>query len=599
MTFLVRQIARTADGREIVRPTRIARAEIAVGRSAECEIHLADLAVEPRHAVIREKAPGRISLEAVSGLGFEIDGRGAMRADIDASKGAELRFGSHRITVGTGEDAVTLSVERVEALSDASEAKDQSTVFTLRGLLPGKRISAWGFAVLVLLAFLAWPIYTYATWKDVEERPERFHADETWSTGKLSLAHASLESDCQACHQQPFVAVKDESCIGCHADAHDHAAPDRIAGAKAPPDLGGRIRLAFMGQFNVPEGRCVECHTEHEGATRMPLTAQRFCTDCHAGLDDRLTDTAIGNASDFGTDHPEFRPAVLVRPGGRNPPTRRVSLDDKPTEDNGLKFPHALHLSATGGVARMAQTMRGEQDFGASLVCKDCHTPDPTRTRFQPVDMEQNCSMCHSLAFDTVGGTIRTLRHGEPAQVVADLRAFYRSTPPARPINLSGMARRVPGDTARTRTVSDYAAAARARPGRADEAIRQVFSKGGACFDCHSVVAPPRGSVDFRISPVSQPMRYMHKGWFDHAPHETEACETCHKAPTSNSATDLLLPGIATCRECHGGENAKADVPSTCALCHSYHADDGAPWLVRARTTRDKGRERRGVASAR
>ncbi|MCA1749178.1 MAG: cytochrome c3 family protein, partial [Sphingomonadales bacterium] len=61
---------------------------------------------------------------------------------------------------------------------------------------------------------------------------------------------------------------------------------------------------------------------------------------------------------------------------------------------------------------------------------------------------------------------------------------------------------------------------------------------------------------------------------------------------------DLLLPGIATCRECHAGENGGGErVASSCALCHSYHQGDGAPYLVRARnrrgarpqTTRDYG----------
>ncbi len=50
--------------------------------------------------------------------------------------------------------------------------------------------------------------------------------------------------------------------------------------------------------------------------------------------------------------------------------------------------------------------------------------------RVKPVEMERDCAMCHSLAFETVGGVTRTLRHGEPDQVVADLTAYYRSTPP-------------------------------------------------------------------------------------------------------------------------------------------------------------------------
>ena len=89
----------------------------------------------------------------------------------------------------------------------------------------------------------------------------------------------------------------------------------------------------------------------------------------------------------------------------------------------------------------MGRRLSAEYGFGSSLACKDCHTPDPNGVRFEPVDMKEDCSMCHSLAFDEIGGTVRTLRHGEPAMVQADLRAYYRSTGPTRPINLGGMNR--------------------------------------------------------------------------------------------------------------------------------------------------------------
>jgi len=300
-------------------------------------------------------------------------------------------------------------------------------------------------------------------------------------------------------------------------------------------------------------------------------------------MDGRLTDTKLENASDFGISHPQFRPAVLVTPGGKNPPRKRVSLDQKPTENNGLKFPHDIHLSKTGGVAQMGRRLSTTYGFGDSLVCKDCHTPDPKGVRFEPVDMKEDCSMCHSLAFDEIGGTVRTLRHGEPEMVQADLRAYYRSTRPTRPINLGGMKRRRPGADNEARVASDYARAVQFRPSRANMAISQVFSRGGACYDCHGVTAPTaRGRVDYGIMPVTQTDRYMHNGWFSHEAHNDEKCTSCHNAPTSKSADDLLLPGIKTCRECHGGEFQKAsDVPSTCAMCHDYHADDGAPWLIR------------------
>ena len=584
MTFIVRQIATTADGREIIRSNPFATDEIGIGRSTENAIHLPDLAVNPDHATIRKRDDGQIIVESSTGQNFTLDGKHRISVTIDPAAGAELGFGGHVIIVSEEGEDVVLTVKRVEALSDSAEVRSESTLYTLKGLLPGKRISAWSFVALVLAAFLVWPVYTWATYRGVEERPDQFHADTMWSSGALSSAHHALEQDCQACHVDAFVTVKDETCLTCHTeDAHDHAAKPRLLTARGDPEGLEMIGAAFASAFNKPPGRCVECHSEHEGAGAMEPTAQKFCADCHDGMDGRLTDTKLENASDFGIAHPQFRPAVLVTPGGKNPPRKRISLDDKPTEDNGLKFPHDVHLSRTGGVAQMGRRLSADYGFGDSLACKDCHTPDPKGVRFEPVDMKEDCSMCHSLAFDEIGGTVRTLRHGEPAMVQADLRAYYRSTRPTRPINLGGMARRRPGGGNEVRVASDYARAVQFRPSRANLAISQVFSRGGACFDCHGVTPPTaRGRVDYGIKPVTQTDRYMHNGWFSHEAHNDETCSSCHNATTSKQADDLLLPGIKTCRECHGGEFQKtADVPSTCAMCHDYHADDGAPWLIR------------------
>jgi predicted CXXCH cytochrome family protein len=84
----------------------------------------------------------------------------------------------------------------------------------------------------------------------------------------------------------------------------------------------------------------------------------------------------------------------------------------------------------------------------------------------------------------------------------------------------------------------------------------------------------------------------MQKGWFDHAAHKEETCESCHAATTSAKATDLLLPGISTCRTCHVGENGgklkpvKDPVASSCALCHDYHLDNKAPWRSKLKQKR-------------
>lgn len=599
MSFVLRQIARAADGREIARTRRLNQDELAVGRDPGCEVHLADLAVSRLHALIRRVGPRRVEVSALANLPFEVDGRSTSRAEIDLDRGATVRIGSHSLAFAQGSepDEAAITVERVGALSDLSEPRDDARIFTLAGVAPGKRISAWALSLLVLLAALAWPVWSFQMQRDARRapaaaavRPVAFHPDSLWSPGKLSRAHANLEGDCQACHVEPFVSVRDASCRACHVQVHDHADPRRIAVARGEPSGGARLRLAVGRAFNRPEGGCVDCHSEHAGAGAMPMAAQRFCSDCHATLDRRLRDTSILDAGDFGTDHPEFRPAVVTNPSGPRPSVTRISLTAAPLEQSGLKFPHRLHLSASNGVARMTQTLAGDYGFGASLACKDCHVRDASGVRFQPVMMERNCGMCHSLAFDRVGGIVRTLRHGDPQAVVADLRAFYRSTAPVRPIALGGMARRVPGEVAAIRVADDYARGRAARPGNADRAIRAVFSPGGACYDCHQVLTPAAsGTGGWGVVPVRFAQRYMAKGWFDHRAHDTEKCTRCHAAPTSDKASDVLLPGIATCRQCHGGESAHRLVPSGCAMCHDYHATAGAPLASRGERRRGEG----------
>jgi predicted CXXCH cytochrome family protein len=583
MSFIVRQISLTADGREIVRSVTLAKPQLSLGRASTNDIHLPDLALEPDHARIEQIDSRTIRVRATGTLAFDIEGRFTRQADIDTSKGAELRFGGHRVTVSQEDGATVLAVRRIDAVSEAAEEKEEAHVFSLARLAPPKRLTAWALALAILIGFLAVPIYSYATRPTDDTRSiYSVKGDGAWSSGPLSQAHHALEGKCETCHQKAFVAVRDSACQSCHGSVHDHAPAARIAMARAEPGIGGKFLNLVASTFGKPpEGACVDCHREHEGAGPLRPTPQAFCTDCHGSLKDRLKDTKLADAADFGTAHPQFTALVQYNPG-KQPSFTRTSLDAKPRDDSGLRFPHDIHLSKTGGVARMARTLGAEKGYGDALACQDCHRTTADGVRFLPVEMERDCQSCHSLAFETVGGTVRTLRHGEPKQVIADLRAYYRSTAPTQPVGLSGTARRRPGDYAQGRVYHAYFGAAVARPSRADDAIRAVFSKGGACYDCHIIT----NNGSWQVTPVNQPMRYMMNGWFDHKAHSTESCESCHAAPRSDDARQLLLPGIDSCRTCHGGEQSKADVPSGCAMCHSYHIGDGAPWTPADRAVR-------------
>lgn len=606
MTFLVRQIALKSDGSEIVRATKVESDELLIGRDSACGVHLPDLAVDPRHARVRRSGDNTLVIESVGEQPFEINGRSTTRAEIALATGAELGFGGHRIQVSRDSETglPDFAVRRVEALSESAADRDLGSVYTLKGLVPGKRMSAWTFALLILVAFLAFPVWSYLTYQPLAlhkdaRRPAGWHADMAWSSGHLSDAHKNLNGDCQACHVNAFVAVRDNACLTCHKDdAHQHipdrpgqSAVERLTLARGTPTGFAGFQRAVAMAFNRPPGRCVECHTEHTGAGAMPQTRQKFCTDCHAGMKSRLPDTSIGDAADFGTAHPEFRPAVIVDPAPEQPVLRRLAWTPALRENDGLKFTHKDHLSRTSAVAQMVlrrpQLYRG----AASLDCKDCHKVDSSGVRYQPVEMEKACESCHSLTFDQVDGTFRTLPHGKPAEVVADLRAFYREGGPPRPANLAGLARRRPGDAAQRSTAADYARAVRFYPTRADQAITAVFSKGGMCYDCHVVSRGGMAATQgFSIENVAQNTRYYNTGWFSHKDHTRSDCVACHtRAPASNDAGDLLVPGMdgpGGCRTCHVGESGthlasarvKDPVRSGCAMCHSFHMDNGPPW---------------------
>lgn len=612
MTFLVRRIALKANGEQIVRPVTIEGDTLTIGRDASCDVHLPDLAVDPRHAraTIRD---GELIFESIGDQPFEVNGRSVNRRAVDLVRGAELRFGGHRITVERGEDGgPVVSVRRVEAISDASEDKDLGTVYTLKGLLPGKRLTAWAFAMIIVLVCLAWPVGAYMAHKGEEKRAAGYHGDEIWSSGDLILAHKSLKDDCQVCHVDAFVAVRDAACLSCHEDdAHAHianlpeaTATERLVAARGSPGLFGTFGRAVAEGFNRPAGRCVECHIEHTGASAMEDTPQEFCTGCHDGMSTRLTDTKLPDASDFGTEHPRFHPALMVK-AGKNPVYRREVLTNASVETNGLKFTHAQHMGKSGGVAQMVRRRPAEFGGRTAMRCADCHTPDATNTRFEPVKMEDDCQTCHALGLELVNGTARTLRHGEPELVAADLRAYYRAGTPPRPESLSGFSRRPPGDGMAESTARDFALAVQFFPTRADGAVTKVFSKGGACYDCHVVTRGGKPITNgFAIVPAAQTRRYLTKGWFTHDAHTKYECTDCHvEALSSDDARRVLIPGLGGqggCRDCHvGGTGASLQpvdhpVESDCAMCHDYHADNGPPFMSNAsKTVADADRRKR------
>ncbi len=595
MSFVIKQITQRAAGGTIERTKQLDQDSLIVGRAVDADIQLSDLAVQLRHTRIRDLGGGRVEVEAIDGAAVQIDRKLVTTVQLSLSRAPVVIVGGEKLELGPGanDGEIAIKVERLEA---PGQLRDERAIFTLSRALPSRRVLAWSVIAAVLGLFLAWPILAPHPVPAVAtagaSQPAAFHPDQTWDPGPLSPPHAFLSKNCAACHDKAFVSVTDQTCLSCHAGKQagkspfavlrDHADPQRLVASHGDiPGFAARLRAAVGPSFGLKEWSCTGCHKEHVGADTTPVSSDAFCAGCHASMKARLPDTKLANVATWDS-HPQFRP-VITDNSGASPKLTRIVLDGKQQEDSGLKFPHALHLSATNSVAQMTRRLGDRYPGAKQLGCADCHHADPTGVRFVESTMERDCAACHTLAFASQGGTVRTLRHGDPKQVIADLRDYFKlhrgASEPVGRVQV--------GLAART-----------AIPSSGDGRIRAVFEKGGACYDCH-IITPVAGSLAYAVKPVTFTARYLQRGWFSHADHATAAspCASCHAVATTNSSTALLLPGVKSCQTCHAVRPAANQVASPCSSCHSYHNGAGAPAFVRTESAEPGRSTTRTVAS--
>ncbi|HZZ31130.1 MAG TPA: hypothetical protein VFE10_03980 [Phenylobacterium sp.] len=577
----LRMITRQAGGGEIVRTRRLEWDDASIGRAVESDIYLPDLAVDMEHALLKVTGRGRVSIESLSGRPFLVDGKSATRVELEVLRGHKVTFGAYDLLLSQGgEGDIAITVMRREEEHHASVS-----LFSLKAPLFGRRRMAWmlGIAILALCLILplAGRVWLHNT---------RIHPDQQWSTGPLSKAHAFLDKDCQACHAKAFVAVRDDTCLGCHRASADpaaaaridakvtaegspflpllvseHADPAKLVRAMPPPaTIRGQVAGLFATALNHPSDRCASCHREHTTAPPDPavpknadvvrpgkpaLVVVTDCAGCHSRLKMRLPSTGLIDTPDWNR-HPDFRPLITVGFDGPLPRLQRVALSRQPQEQNGLTFSHRIHMNPVGGVARQGEALGAARGYGAALTCQSCHRPDGGG--FKPIEMERDCAACHSLAFAQVGGTLQTLRHHDMRNIVGVLRG---SLPPAN----------APSD---------------------DPAVlRRALAPGGLCVDCHTV-RPSAGPLGGEIAPVHLANRVLPWGDFNHAvaAHAgvgkgAAVCADCHKASTSDRSQDLLIEGIATCKACHGKteHDTTAFASAQCSECHGFHNPGQAP----------------------
>jgi hypothetical protein len=235
-----------------------------------------------------------------------------------------------------------------------------------------------------------------------------------------------------------------------------------------------------------------------------------------------------------------------------------------------IKLNHAVHLDPRG-VLQLDRTRR-------RLECNACHAPDQASGYMQPINHEQHCAACHAnqLLFDQTLFPEQRVPHGDASQVRGALREFF-----AQAVAKQGedpAAARPAEPLLPTMSVSQQDDAWINE--RINNAQRVLFEqKGTGCNYCHPDVTHASG--EWFVAPAAIPVRWLLQAHFRHDSHRMLTCVACHaKAPASRETSDVLLPGIESCRECHQQPSllqltTSSPARAECAKCHVYHQHHG------------------------
>ncbi len=553
---------------------RIEGPSINVGRGSQCQIHLPDPRIALQHAHISVSESGA-ALEAEPGR-LQVNGRAVESARL--AVGDHIEVGPYLLEVEAPPEGVSLALTVTLVVPLASFGGDGRRFMLRPPRLSKRRLSYIGFfgtLLLCLLVPLSQDLLGYPALAPATAAPDSTgHMAEhmvrvlsakflpSLNPGPVSRSHQNFGSDCRACHQYPFIQVQDKACIACHKTIKEHVPAADLTGAKGQ---------AFR------DTRCAECHRDHKGVQMAPRS-QEQCADCHRDVQSVAANAKSGKVTDFGSAHAEFRLSLLdVNKPGAMPQRVRLSTPASPemVERSNLKFDHKLHMDPAG-----VRDPNGKYDPAGTrdaagrptvLRCSTCHQPNEGGRLIASISMEKHCQRCHSLAFEPKV-TQRQVVHGDEAEIATMLREFYArivlgDVPPGvnPPLDLPRMR---PGAEL---TFPERLQALQIADQKADTVLRELFDTRKVCSTCHEVTRTA-GSVGWRVAPVRVAKVWMPQALFSHAKHKMEDCRKCHDTTGSKSASDIAMPSIAVCRECHvGATPVTGKVTSDCAMCHKFH----------------------------
>jgi hypothetical protein len=458
---------------------------------------------------------------------------------------------------------------------------------------PLDRWRLW-LAIIALAATLAWIGWAVVNGKAAQLR---------YSPGSLAEAHALWDDQCEACHI-PFQPIKatnlpllargarpaDARCRNCHAGAPHHAAAGALADS------------------------CAECHHEHGGRNvslvRLP---DLNCVQCHANLAGHVAGkTGYRDVQGFDLNHhPDFR---LTRENAKDP--------------GQLKFNHQLHMSPGMHVAGQADPrwtlanlspndrghyrLTGQRDTDRVILeCGSCHRLAPVSANalpggsdaasgyMQPVTYDAHCRACHPLTVEPATGDQPAIEvvHGQsPAAVHRRLTENYLGRYLAEQgsiLDARVESMPLPGRLSPEQTVPIH----NVINARVLAAEKTLYQGQQSCALCHEL--QPTGGLELAesltvggsprldIVKTAVPAVWFQSAKFSHVAHQSMQCRDCHAGAYSDSpaasthGSDIMIPGIANCVQCHAPRSAQAGgARYDCTECHGYHGREAKDGLA-------------------
>jgi hypothetical protein len=529
MSFLIQRAA----GRNLTL-TSINTPVLRIGRGTNQELRSENPAVALEHAIIEGDAAGYLITDKGSITGTYVNRKPVETARL--SKGDVIEVGDLRIDVQLADPAkplfLRITVERPNVVVEDEGEEAPATAAT-----PGVKVvksrkfdyagayklhRPW-LTKLTITALLL--IVTLAIIGEVA-RPER---QKYFMPGGLSSFHARarhpksggiVADDCAACHS-PWRGVSTAKCRDCHQEqSKPHA------------------------QHAKNEMDCLSCHPEHRGAVELAAIPSTPCVACHTNLEPNMTLPSAQRASlKFANGRYSFDEIARISAFG---PAKHPEFS-YPKDANTLRFNHKLHLAAKGVFDAKGRRV--------VLKCATCHDITSVENP-KPVTFEQHCHSCHLLVFDIHFPGDEVLHGGDNTEVSAYIAGRYAGNrdligkPPTEVRRILAARKHVDIDL------------------RAIVAGQKVFDL--RCRYCHEV--KPRGER-FAVTPPAIRTRWLtHAPTFRHDQHRMLDCEKCHEGVRQSIPTsDVLLPKLSNCTDCHAQKDGTAQTASPCRTCHRYH----------------------------